>query len=196
MLRFTFSTGLVIAGVLAACGDGDEPSASTSVTKEPTSAPSPRLAPVPEEWPTYRDASGLFSIRYPVEWVEIDGDLFSYDPRVVDFPGYGLAPEAIKVEIAFNPVAQSNICGSQSVDRTTGEVLSTLPEATAVTLGGQPAWQFVRTSDESDLQGNTRIQVISLIYDHRCVSIYGYFTQQEPDVTTFLQMASTFQFES
>jgi hypothetical protein len=209
MVRFfLLVSGVLAIALMAACGDSDKqtpasstvsvvtPSSRPTETPETTLAPMPSLPPIPEDWPTYNDPAGRFSIRYPSTWFASDGELYSADPRTRTGPGPGPRRETVNIEISLNPARQSNICGNQSVNPDTGNVMSTLPEAIPVELGGQLAWQSARTSEDGDLQGNTRIQVISLVYKERCVHVAAYFTQEQPDVTTFLQIASTFEFKS
>jgi hypothetical protein len=186
--------------LLAACDEEEvslqEPSATPETLATPEVSPSassllptPTLLPIPADWPTYSDPAGRFEIRYPAGWFAIEGDLFSYDPRLPGTP----PGERIKVEVTLDPVAGLTGCGGAlGIDRETGEV--TIEEgASARTLSGYPAWEMTRLAGSGIEGGHSRIQGISLIHRETCVLVAGYFTQQEPDVPTFLQMVNTFQ---
>jgi len=103
----------------------------------------------------------------------------------------------VEVEAGYNPAVGSNTCGGTlSVDPKTGEALGPLPGAVPASLGGQPAWQIVRIQGDPAIaeEDLTRIQGISVIYKGYCVLLTAYFTQQNPDVDTFLKIAASFQF--
>jgi hypothetical protein len=153
------------------------------------------LPPIPADWPTYEDPRGLYKIRYPVDWLEIDGDFYSADPS--GGIGYSLPPEIVKVETTYNAAAGSSTCGGiLSTDVQTGQFLGPLPGARPTVHGGLPAWQIVREEGSGIEENLTRVQGIVLVYEGDCLILAAYFTQQEPDVTTFLQIASTFEFRS
>jgi hypothetical protein len=186
---------------VSACQETEEAGQESSPTETATASPAatlpvptPTLPPIPADWPTHIDPGGLFAIRYPLGWFEIDGDVYSSDPRASN--GYSLPPEIIKIEVTFNQAAGSDTCGGTiSVDPNSGESLGPLPGATPANLGGVPAWQMVRLAGSGIEEGLTRTQGISVIYGDYCVMLWGYFTQQQPEVTAFLQVASTFEFK-
>jgi hypothetical protein len=97
------------------------------------------------------------------------------------------------VEIGHYQAAGSSGCGgSISFDGATGATVIE-PGSAEWTLGGQPAWLFVRGPGEGE-GGTTLIPGISLVYKGNCFLIAGYYTQTVPDVQTFLQIAESLQF--
>jgi len=164
-------------------------SPAATETAAPTSTPS-----VPEDWPTYSDPAGLFTIRYPATWFQSAGQ--------AQFSSYDLSTltttqrprEALVVEVAYSTAAGISNCGVLSIDPKSGEGAPD-PGATQTSLGGVPAWQIVSTEGDAALEGDlTRAQTISVVYQGYCLVVAGYFTQQAPDVGTFVQVASSFQF--
>lgn len=212
MLRASLALGsLFAAALLSTCGDDAEtqdaespartatPASTRAPTPSPTSQVTPgptqptTLPPIPEDWPRYYDPAGLYSIRYPSNWFEIGGNLYATDLRT--YTGYDLPAETVKVEVnRYEAIGSTGCGGALEIDPATGEATPE-PGATAVTLGGLPAWQIMRGEGEGE-GGTTRIQAISLIYKGTCVILAGYFTQRQPDVTTYIQMASTFEFKA
>jgi hypothetical protein len=174
------------------------PSASATATTPalPTVSPLSSLPPIPPDWPTYNDPGGLFTVRYPSAWFQSAGQaqFSSYDLSTLTTTSR--PPETIGVEALYYEAAGSSGCGGAlTVDPKSGEGTPVAGAAPA-SLGGIPAWQIVRIQgdpaiSEEDL---TRIQGISVIYKGYCFLVTAYFTQQNSDVATFLQLASSFQF--
>jgi hypothetical protein len=178
------------------------PSRSPASTPPPTSSPpaTPALTPigsaqpspsVPDDWSTYSDPEGRFTVRYPPAWFQHDGAQFTnINPEKA---GHSLPPETVEIEVTSQPVAQSSQCGAQSLDPQTGAA-SPQPGATARTLGGVDGWQITRLPGDPNLNDGTRIDGISVIYKGTCFIVAGYYTQQVPDPEPFRQIASTFSF--
>lgn len=171
------------------------PSPTQSVSPVATETPAPTATPsIPEDWPTYADPGGLFTIRYPSTWLEIDGTFFSSDPRTSG--GYSQPPDMVQVEISYREAAGSDTCGGTiSTDLKSGEEIGPLPGTTATTLGGAPAWELMRVQGDPAIEGDlTRIHRIAVVHGGYCLYITAYYTQQNPDVATFLDIASSFEF--
>jgi len=162
-------------------------------TVEATPVPSPTVAP--DGWLVYSDPDDLIAVQYPPTWFRIDGSFFSFDPVPYGARGY-LPPEVLKVDAGYYEATGSSSCGpALSVDPRTG-VATPEEGATATTLGGVVAWQIVRVQGDPAIEDTlTRIQGINTVYKSYCVGLTGYFTQQDPDVETFLKIAATFQFK-
>src|SRR5574341_1252784 len=108
ILAGLFSFVLAFA-LLPACGEEEAGVNGPSATAEPTPSPTlstATLPPIPSDWPTYIDPGGLFSIRYPPTWVEVDGDFFSYDPATSP-DGPSIDPESVKVEVNYYEAKRS-----------------------------------------------------------------------------------------
>ena len=208
-----FSALLPALLLLIACNSDEEAPATTtpaptssiapSGTPSPTieqASPTPNPTPVltvPADWKTYTDASGLFTIRYPVSWFQTPGQ--------AQFSSYDLStlttskrpPETLTVEVEEREASGSDSCGGTiSPDPKSGEQLGPLPGATATTLGDVEAWEMIRTKgdpaiSEEDL---SRIHRIAVIRGGLCAFITAYYTQQNPDVQTFLQITRSFKF--
>jgi hypothetical protein len=189
----------VFASLLAfayACDDDEEllpesdssPSAGLTLPATPSPA-----GVVPDDWPTYTDPNGLFTVRYPASWFQNGGSFNSHDPATWSSPS--ARPDAVEVEIDYYEAVGSGACGAAlTVDPETGAATPT-EGASPTTLGGLPAWEKTRLPDDSVIEGNlTRIHGISVIYQGYCFNIAAYFTQQEPDVDTFLLIVDTFRF--
>jgi hypothetical protein len=173
----------------------DTPAPSPTVQEDETPAPS-AAAPTPDlgEWPTYSDPGGRFTVRYPPTWVAKDGSLYSRDPEPWT-DSTSPRPDMIEVEMGYYPDDGVSGCGALLFDSATGEV-SPEAGATPTTLGGAAAWERVREPGDPAIEGNmTRIHAMSLIYKGYCIRFSAYFTQENPEVDTFLQIASTFEFE-
>jgi len=57
--------------------------------------------------------------------------------------------------------------------------------------------QLVREVGDPALQeGFTRIQVISVVHQRYCFNLTSYSTERDPDIVTYLQIASTFEFKA
>lgn len=81
-----------------------------------------------------------------------------------------------------------------SVDSESGEA-TPAAGATPSSLGGIPAWQMVRLPGDPAIEEPlTRIQGVSVVYNGYCFIVAGYFTQQDPDVQLFEQIAGSFRF--
>lgn len=191
---------LLVLGLLAivgfACSDDDLDSATTTTSPSgsntlfPSVVPTP-TASVPSDWLTYTDPNGRFTVRHPPDWLPLVDEISSVDPSTVTDGSV----ESILVELNVTPDDGGGGCGVLQYDITTGE-LSPEPGATAVELGGVPAWKIVRgeEGDRKPMAPNTRIEAVSGIYNGYCFNVAGYFTQQDPDVNIFSQITGTFQF--
>ena len=168
------------------------PEPAPTATATPTPEPSPG---VPADWLAYSDPGGLFTLYYPPDWFERDGELYSENPDIWS-GAPSLPPEVTNVEIGYYPDDGVSGCGVLSADTKTGEV-SPAADATQATLGGEPAWQIVRVQGgeppiEEDI---SRIEAVSVIYKGYCFNIAAYFTQENPDAAIFPSIASTFEFK-
>src|SRR5574341_1396494 len=211
--------GLYAAAVLAislaavACGDADEqlPAASPTVTVSPaSSATSPPTATptanatrdsatpagVSADWKTYSDPGGLFTLRYPPNWFQSPGQAQFSSKDLSTLTTTERPSEAVVVEVVHYTAAGSTACGGAlSVDPKSGEGFPQTG-ASPTTLGGLTAWESVRLPGDPAIEGGlTRIQVISVIYKGYCFIVAAYFTQQTPDIATFLEVADTFHFQ-
>jgi len=146
------------------------------------------------DWKTYSDPGGLFSLRYPSSWFQEGSDFYSRDPATLTWPP-SLDAELVDVEANhYEAVGSSGCGGGLDIDSATGAGTPT-DIATPTTLGGQPAWEIVRLPGDPAIEVNlTRIQGISTMYKGTCFLLSAYFTQQLPDVATFLLMASSYSF--
>lgn len=217
---FLFLLALLLA--LSSCGDDGggtdegrlDPVAvtasptSTAAATPPASATPPSTPlrtpviyasppPAPDDWATYSDPLGLYTLKYPPDWFQEDegatyAAIYSFNPaKVPRRPG--LPGEIVKVEVGHYQAAGSSGCGgSISFDWATNATIIE-PGSAEWTLGGQPAWLFVYGPGEGE-GGTTLIPGISLVYKGDCFLIAGYYTQTVPDVQTFLQIADSFQF--
>jgi hypothetical protein len=61
-------------------------------------------------------------------------------------------------------------------------------------LGVVAGWQLTRLPGDPALNEFTRIDGISVIYKGTCFIVAGYYTQQQPDVEAFQQIAGSFTF--
>ena len=176
---------LAVAMLVAACAnDEDEVLAPDGLESEP-------IPSVPVDWATYTDPEGLFSLRYPADWYEVGGAFYSYDP--VEDGGKLIRIGETKVEVVYYPARGSTGCFAIDIDPATGEMVSVEPAATESTLGGEPAWDIVRTPPEID-EPATRAHSKALIREGLCIGIVAYFTQERPDEALFSQVASTLKF--
>jgi len=168
------------------------PGAPATVAPTATDSPQPSQLPVPDDWPTYSDPEGRFTVRYPPTWFQHGAQFRDFDPETWD--RYSLKPDSVEVEVNTYPAIGSSGCGgSQSVDSQTG-IGSPQPGATPATLGGVAGWQLTRLPGDPALNELTRIDGISVIYKGTCFIVAGYYTQGVPDVEPFRQIASSFTF--
>lgn len=198
------------AGVYVALpGGGEEevvrqlptPTPEVGATVVATQAPTPVVTPVPsspaipDDWQGYVDPGGLFTIQYPPTWFQSTGQSQFSSVDLSTLTSTRRPDEALVVEVVhYEAIGSSGCGGALSVDSKSGEGVPE-PGATAATLGELPAWQIVRVEGDSAIEGNlTRIQSISVIYKGYCFLVAAYFTQTNPDIASFLQIASTFQF--
>jgi hypothetical protein len=167
-------------------------------TLVPILTPFPSLPPVPDDWPTYTEPQGFFSIRYPPTWSAKGGSLWSFDTSSFD-PDTGVGPrppDLIEVEMGYYDAAGSSGCGG--LERVPGTVgsgdasdFARAPTVAPATLGGVPGGQLIRVFDppEGDL---IRIHGISVIHKGYCFNFAAYFAQENPDQETFLTDEETF----
>jgi hypothetical protein len=180
-------------------GVSPTPSPTAVATAPPTTTPpttSPTEPAIPPDWPNYPDPGGVFTVRYPSTWFQVEAQFFSSDPRA--WPANSQPPDMIQVEVSYFEAAGSDTCGAAiSTDPKSGRELGPLPGATATSLGGQPAWELVRLPGDPATQGDfTRIHGIATVRQGYCFLITAYYTQENPDVPTFRQIASSLQFNS
>ncbi|MEX0684110.1 MAG: hypothetical protein WD904_11155 [Dehalococcoidia bacterium] len=176
---------LAVAVLVVACSDDDdEELVPDGLETEP-------IASVPVDWPTYTNPDGLFSLRHPPDWHELDNAFYSYDPT--EDGSKILPPEEVKVEVNYYQAKGSTGCFALDIDPETGEVSSVEPGATESTLGGEPAWDIVRTPPEIQ-EPATRAHSRALVREGLCMGIVAYFTQETPDESLFSQIASTLEF--
>ncbi len=168
-------------------------------TLVPILTPFPSPQPVPDDWPTYTEPQGFFSVRYPPTWSAKAGSLWSFDtssfaPDTGEGPR---PPDLIEVEMGYYDAAGLSGCGG-ALDRvpgTTGsgraEDFILAPDAAPATLGGVPGGQLIRVFDppEGDL---IRIHGISVIHKGYCFNFAAYVHQENPDQETFLTDEETF----
>jgi hypothetical protein len=205
------ATGLLLAAFLA-CGESEEavPNSETA-TAEPTVSVPPTFSvetgtPTPDanstpvsappvNWVTLTESTGLFRIRYPPEWVldESGYAIYSSDPTTFK-GGPDLPFGVVKIEFGYYAYDGVSGCGQLQPDPFTGE-LKLAPGATAAELGGVEGWGIVREEGDPAIDGVlTRIQGVSTIYKGYCFHLAGYFTQERPDVETFEQVLSSYEF--
>ena len=157
----------------------------------PITTPFASPAPVPEDWATYADPEGRFTVRYPPAWFKREGgSLSSVDPSTA--PGNGVPPNSIQIDVGYFTEDDSG-CGQLRIDPETGELLFTEAEAAPATVDGVSGGQIVRVFDPPEL-GLTRIHGFNVIYKGYCFKIAAYFFQDEPDEAMFLQIVSSFRF--
>jgi hypothetical protein len=185
--------GLLVVFALACSSDEDVPnSTSASPSGASPSDTLPLASTVPDDWPTFTDPDGRFTLRYPLGWFPSEDEISSVDPSTSPDG----STEWILLELNVSPDDGGGGCGVLKYDSTTGEV-SPHPNATTVQLGSISAWKIVRDEDDPQLHHPyTRIEAVSVIYNGYCFNIPAYFTQQDPDVNVFSQIISTFQFTS
>ena len=213
--RFTPAlTLLALALVLMSCDEAEEDAtptttASSAASRSPdsspdTATPMATVAPTtsqssppsaPAGWETYSDPKGLFTLRFPSSWFPNRSHFLSKDPATFTGPPESLPDEVVKVEAGYYSAVGSSGCGGAlDIDSTTG-VGTPTDIAVPASLGGQAAWQIVRLPGDPAIEVNlTRIQGISTIYKGTCFMLSAYFTQQDPDVDTFLKIAESYSF--
>jgi hypothetical protein len=178
------------------------PTPSAEATADATPEPTVTLTPEPSpdataNWKTYVDPGGLFTVRYPPTWFQSAGQaqFSSYD--LSSLTSVSRPPESATVEVSYRDAAGSDTCGGTlSVDPKGGQDLGPLPGATPTILADVPAWQLVREKGDPAIaeEDLTRIHRVSVIYKGYCALITAYYTQGNPDVSTFEEIVSTFRF--
>jgi len=169
---------------------------SATPIRTPTIYPSP--PPVPNDWQTYADPSGFYTVKYPPDWfTQVEGPtyvaIYPFNPAITTAGPGGSVPGSVKVESGREDIAQSAGCGSaQMKDPATGEMV-VQPGAAPWTLSAMPAYLFVYAAGEGE-GGFTLAPSVSTIYKGTCFFITAYFSEPTPDVQTFLQIAESFQF--
>jgi hypothetical protein len=150
-------------------------------TVVPVVSPLPILS-VPEEWVTFRDSDAGFSFRYPSNWYAIPElrRVQSWDPSTWTSQRY---PDGgVLVEVAIGP----------SGDGTSGDA----PEgAVDATLGGSPGWRVVRSYEPWSIGLISWSHAVVTVHNGYVYGLAGFFSQENPDDTVFLQIASSFTFE-
>jgi hypothetical protein len=176
--RATLSVPALAACLLvfaAACADS---------TEAPTTRPT-----APADWPTYTDPDGRFSLRYPDDWYSSGGEIYSFDPSTAT-GSPGTYPSGTEIETHVFESAGRGFCGGALKLDASGALVSIDAEATATTLGGQPAWEIVREDPDPP---TARIHGISLVHEGYCITLVAYYTQETPDDQTFAQIADSFE---
>ena len=171
---------LAVAMLVVACADDEE----EVLTRD-------GLETVPAAWLTFNHPEGLFSLRYPPDWHEVGNAFYSYDPT--QDGGKNIRIGETKVEVNYYPAKGSTGCFALDLDPETGEVSSVEPGATESILGGEPAWDIVRTPPDIQ-EPATRAHSIALVREGLCMGIVAYFTQETPDEALFSQIAGTLGF--
>jgi len=183
----------VVQQAATATPDSTASMAPSPATPIATFVPTATPPGIQEDWKTYSDPGGLFTVRYPPDWFQMDSSFSSYDPR--SWSGHGIAPDSVEVEIGYYPVLGSTVCGALSVDSKTGEG-APQAGATATSLGGFPAWQLVRGPGDPAIEGGlTRIQGISAIHNGYCFLVTAYYSESDPDIDNFVEISNSFEFD-
>lgn len=208
MLRLWVLPALGLVAVLAvACSNDDappnvsSPSVSTTATlkQSPTASPVPTSSPlptatVPDNWPTFTSADGLFTLRYPPSWFAeprptpapspqaygyVAGYLFSTDPAAVS-SGSVFPAGASKVDLSVSLPGSSD-CPTQPAG------------ATAATMGGVAGWR-VTTAKPNDfgLTGDS----FGAYFGGHCFLVIGYFGPDNHDQGIFEQVVKSFTFKT
>ncbi len=173
-------------------------------TVVPITTPFPSPEPVPDEWATYTDPRGRFTVRYPSTWeLETAGEqrppgvvgvgdisvvsFFSYDRSEWTQPYF--PPNSVKVEV-FAASLEADLPTCQPED-------SSSPRA----LGGVPGWEVLTVYDTAvdypglpDESNFSRSHQVAADHVGYRFCLVAHFTGADPDETTFLQIASSFQF--
>jgi len=167
-------------------------SQTVAVTPFAEASAKPSREGVPADWPTYSDPGGLFTIRYPADWFQVENSVSSVDPSTADKSAYA---DSIHFEFSANRYDGYG-CGVLAFDLASGQV-APQPGSTQSSLGGIPAWKIVREPGDPFLNDPyTRIEAVSTIQSGYCFNMAGYFKQQNPDGAIFSQVVSTFRFIS
>ncbi len=193
--RGTAIAAAMLAGVvLVSCGETEEDvpenSAPTETSAAPTTTvdtPSPSPPPVPDDWTTYKDPDGRFTLRYPAGWQVDDdsslqpgGDLtatfWSFDPRTTSEE---LPPGGIKIDLYVQPPSFLD-CRS-------------MPEgATPTNLGGIDGWRYV---NPNTALGNARSVRVAAFFQDSCLILTAYSMSVDTDDVTEM-IFSTLAFAS
>lgn len=192
MRRILPVVGLILLFGLACADESEAPVPSDSATATPSGELSSPGATAPDDWVTYVNPDGKFSLKYPADWfAKSDDDFISVDPTEPD--GDGPRPEVIEVEANHSPSKGSNACGgAQEVDPNTGESLGPREGSVPVTIDGLQGWRIIRLAGDPAIQGPfTRIDGVSVVYEGNCFHIAAYYTQEQPDELIFNQMLSS-----
>lgn len=151
-------------------------------------APLPSLEPLPEEWATYVDPGGRFSLRYPPSWHTLTGGgIYSWDPATWDKPWF--PPDSVKLDVSVASVGGLSACGPISLPDGTPAA-----DSAVATLGGVSARRIVYAYDPSQSGGVTLAQEIAAVHDGYCFNVAAIFAQEHPDVITVEQMLGSFTF--
>lgn len=209
---------LAALGLFSACGEEAQetptgtPSVETPTATQPPGGaggglqgtaipitPLPSPAAVPADWPTYRDPDGRFTLRYPRSWFIQDGATSKVRPPgelttiLSTFQLGTVGPRFPRGSIKVDVIVQLNDPANPP-----GANCQLLPEgAMAASLGGDAGWERVTgyaPSYDSSPDGVTRSHAIAAFRNGYCFSLTVYFAQDNPDETTFLQIASSFRF--
>jgi hypothetical protein len=178
---------------------GQTPEADSHLTPQVTPAPSAGqhhepspAAPVPEDWKTFAPEGGKFTVRYPSDWQEVNGHLWSFDPDGWD--GSAFPPNSIKVDILVGPADILSRCGNIVLDR--GEIVE-VESASLAMIDGLVAWEttaeYPAQEGPERATGLTFSQEITSIVAGDCLTIGAYFAQVEPDVSTVAQIIESFR---
>jgi hypothetical protein len=163
-------------------------------TVVPVTTPFPTPPPVAADWVTHSqpasERSPAFDFSYPASWVMQGGEttgpgvgvsitLWSWDPNTWSRPYF--PPNSIKVGLSAAPEDILSYCEPRG--------------AAPATVAGIEGWQIVYSYDDpSKSNGVTRAHEVGVLHNGYCFVIGGNFAQENPDETTFLQIANSFRF--
>ena len=150
-------------------------------TVVPIAMPLASPQPVPDSWPTYTDPEGRITFRYPADWYDLTDwlgmpSVASWDQQTWQQRGYPTS--AIRVDVTVLPIDEG--------------LAERPPEALDVTLDGKAGWQFGYMFDPS--LGPAGNHVIVVDHGGYRFMLIGWFADENPDETTFLQIADSFEF--
>ncbi len=148
----------------------------------PPPTPLQGSTPIPDIWNTFSNSEAIgFSFRYPDSWYSRSvGRVTSWDPDTRDEKPF-VPPGGMMVEVQPAPLEFAE---------------ERPPEATDTSLGGNPAWEVVYGYDgTAATNGLTRVHVVAVDISGHRLFVTGFFAQQEPDESIFLQILQSLELE-
>lgn len=145
-------------------------------TPVPIVSPIPTDSVIPPDWPTFHDAEGGYSFRYPVSWYTdpVNRRVQSFDPASWSSNLY--PDRGIVVEVHVTPADNGALAPSPV-------------GATDATFAGSPAWRIVRTYDQAVEGQIAWSHGLSTLHHDRNYMLIAFFEQPHPDDSLFLQIA-------